>query len=165
MVEFQAVIKYKTNDNICLMLATFNKNGMWYCMESGNELSENKILKWWPLATKHKQHKYKKDNHVIVLDKVSDVIMGEDETFYKLQDHKQLVSEGEIYGVDGEVCFDDLFEEVNQFCQLKFDLIDKKEFTCPICEGSGTDGNDRESPPNKYVCSVCNGNKTISIKN
>ena len=48
---------------------------------------------------------------------------------------------------------------------LKINDYNKKTtIECPICDGSGHEGFDREDPPNPYVCSCCDGAKELSLE-
>ena len=40
---------------------------------------------------------------------------------------------------------------------------DRLVVTCPACNGSGEDGQDRCLPPNPYVCEVCDGYGKVEI--
>lgn len=40
---------------------------------------------------------------------------------------------------------------------------DRLIVTCPACEGTGEDGQDRCLPPNSYICPVCDGSRKVEI--
>jgi hypothetical protein len=107
-------------------------------------------------------------------------VIKENEDTLELLDFEDPVHKSKVVDVEFTENFpyvkiDDLIDDAEDFQKITSQMIDCKNqihegdfdkkivITCPICEGSGHEGFDREDPPNPYVCQYCDGEKELSL--
>ena len=66
--------------------------------------------------------------------------------------------------VESSECHGKLTNKIYKCLENREKFDGKIIVSCPWCDGTGEDGNDREVPPNSYVCQICDGSGKVKIK-